>query len=129
MEEELATGDPAQIILDSPYSTIPFDYDSPPRHSPSERLLPSEKVSGAAGSPSLVIEIGNDKEDNHIRPRHRNIGCCLDYTYRDYQDTISAPPLRKRKRELSDAVDFRSKIVRDSCLNFLYWLTINKSDF
>ncbi|EED15461.1 hypothetical protein TSTA_049010 [Talaromyces stipitatus ATCC 10500] len=117
-EEELATEGPAQIILDSPPSTIPFDEDSPPRQSPSERLPPSEEVGEAAGSPSPVIEISDDEEDNHARPRRRNTGHRPDYTYRDYQDTmehaISAPPLRKRKREDSDAVDFRSKIKRFS---------------
>lgn len=55
-EEELATGSPAQIILDSPPFTIPFDEDSSPRQSASERLPPSEEVGEAAGSPSPVIE-------------------------------------------------------------------------
>lgn len=61
-EEELATEDPAQIILDSPPSTIPFDEYSPPRQSPSERLRPSEEVGEAAGSPLPVIEISDDEE-------------------------------------------------------------------
>lgn len=121
-EEELTTEGPAQIILDSPPYTIPFDEDSPPRQLPSERLIPSEKIGEVAGSPSPVIERSDDEKDNHTRLRHQNKHRRPDYTYQDYQDTIehaiSAPPLRKWKREDSDAVDFQSKIVRSSCLSF-----------
>jgi hypothetical protein len=114
-EEELATEGPAQIIFGSPHSTIPFD--SPPQQPP--RLLPDEEVGEAAGSPSPVIEISDDEENNHTRPRRQHRGR-PDYAYRLYQDTmehaISAPPIGKRKREDSDVVDFRSKIVSSHCL-------------
>jgi hypothetical protein len=112
-EEELTTEGPAQSILDSPPSTVPFDEEPP-----SERLSPDEEVGEAAGSPSPVIEISDDEENNNTRPRRRRTGR-PDYAYRDYQDTmeyaISAPPIGKRKREDSD-VDFPSKIVSRSCL-------------
>uniref|UniRef100_A0A093VWU9 RING-type domain-containing protein n=1 Tax=Talaromyces marneffei PM1 TaxID=1077442 RepID=A0A093VWU9_TALMA len=111
-EEELTTGDAAQIRLDSPPSTIPFD--SPPRQVPSERVPSGEEVGEAAGSPSAVIEISDSEENHDTRPRRRRRGR-PDYAYRDYQDTmehaISAPPIGKRKREDSD-VDFRSKMKR-----------------
>jgi hypothetical protein len=117
-DEELVTGDTAQIRLDSPPSTIPFDEDSPPQQLPSERVPSGEEVGEAAGSPSAVIEISDGEENHDTRPRRRRRGR-PDYAYRDYQDTmehaISAPPIGKRKREDSD-VDFRSKMVSRSYL-------------
>ncbi|EED17248.1 hypothetical protein TSTA_023020 [Talaromyces stipitatus ATCC 10500] len=80
-------------------------------------MLPNEEIEEAVGSPSPVIEISDEEEDNHTRPqpRRRHPGR-PDYTYQDYQDTVEhvilAPPLRKRKSEDSDAADFQSKIKR-----------------
>ncbi|EED19015.1 hypothetical protein TSTA_023500 [Talaromyces stipitatus ATCC 10500] len=112
-EEELAPEGPTQVLHDSPPSTISFDEDSPPRQPHSERLSPSEEVEEAAGCPSPVIEISDDEDDNHPRPRLRNTDR-PDYTYRDYLNimeyAISAPPRRKWKGEDSDAVDFQSKV-------------------
>lgn len=85
--------------------------------------MPSgEEVGEAAGSPSPVIEISDDEENHHTRPRRRRRGR-PDYAYRDYQDTIeqaiSAPTVGKRKREDSNVVDFQSRIVSSSWLFFL----------
>uniref|UniRef100_A0A093URN7 Putative galactinol--sucrose galactosyltransferase 5 n=1 Tax=Talaromyces marneffei PM1 TaxID=1077442 RepID=A0A093URN7_TALMA len=113
VEEGIMTESPADILLESPPSTIPFDEDSPPRQLPSERLPSSEEVGEAAGSPSPAIEISDGEENHHTRLRRRHRGR-PDYAYRDYQDTmehaILAQPLSKRKREDSDVADFRSKI-------------------
>ncbi|EED20480.1 hypothetical protein TSTA_037010 [Talaromyces stipitatus ATCC 10500] len=118
VEEGIATEAPTDILLESPASppsTIPFDEDSPPRQLPSERVLSGEEVCEAAGSPSPVIEISDDEENHHTRPRRRRRGR-PDYAYRDYQDTmehaISAPTVGKRKREDSNVVDFQSRIKR-----------------
>lgn len=119
VEEGIATEAPTDILLESPASppsTIPFDEDSPPRQLPSERVPSGEEVGEAAGSSSPVIEISDDEENHPTRPRHRRRDR-PDYAYRDYQDTmdaVSAPPLRKRKREDSDVVDLQSNIVSDS---------------
>ncbi|KUL81959.1 hypothetical protein ZTR_11415 [Talaromyces verruculosus] len=118
VEEAIATEAPTDILLESPASppsTIPFDEDSPPRQLPSERVSSGEEVGEAAGSPSPVIEISDDEENHHTRPRRRRRGR-PDYAYRDYQDTmehaISAPTIGKRKREDSNVVDFQSRIKR-----------------
>jgi hypothetical protein len=115
-DEELATRDPAQIILDSPPSTLPFDENSSLRQLPSEQLPSREEVGVAAGSPSPIIEISDD-EGNHTRLRRRRAGR-PDYAYRDYQATmdhaISAQPVGKRKREDSEE-GFWSKMVSSFC--------------
>lgn len=117
--EGVAPESPTDIILESPASlpsTIPFDEDSPPQQLPSERVPSGEEVGEAAGSSSPVIEISDVEENHPTRPRRRRRGR-PDYAYRDYQytmDAISAPPLRKRKREDSDVVDLQSNILSDS---------------
>ena len=45
VEEETTTEAPADILLEAPPSTIPFDEDSPPHQLPSELLPPSQEVS------------------------------------------------------------------------------------
>lgn len=124
VEEGIATEAPTDILLESPASppsTIPFDEDSPPRQLPNERVPSAEEVGEAAGSPSPVIEISDDEENHHTRPRRRRRGR-PDYAYRDYQDTmehaISAPTVGKRKREDSNVVNFQSRIVSSSWLFF-----------
>lgn len=113
VEEEITTEAPAEILLESPPSTIP-DEDSTPHQLPSEPLPPSQEVGHAAISPSPVVEISADEEDDHNRPQLRNRG--RRPGDRECQDTmdyaISATPLRKRKREDVVAVGFRSKLVR-----------------
>ncbi|KAF3389704.1 hypothetical protein DPV78_011776 [Talaromyces pinophilus] len=85
----------ADILHESPPSTIPFDEHSPPRRLSSEPLPPSQGVGDMANSPSPVVNFKTDDEDD---PAHRP----------DY--AISARSLRKQKREDLDAVDFRSKL-------------------
>uniref|UniRef100_A0A093V6S0 3-phytase B n=1 Tax=Talaromyces marneffei PM1 TaxID=1077442 RepID=A0A093V6S0_TALMA len=84
VEEESTTEAPADILHESPPSTIPFDEDSPPHQPSIESLPPSQDVGHTASSPSLVVTFRIDEEDD---PAHRP-DCA-----------ISAPPLRKRKRE------------------------------
>lgn len=109
----------AEAILGSPPSTIPtipFDEDSPPPQLSSEQS-PTEEATRAQGSShSSAIEISDDEEDSHARPRRRNTGR-PDYTYREYHDTMdhataTSSNLRKRRREESLTVDLISELVR-----------------
>jgi hypothetical protein len=96
-KEESTTEAPGDILHESHPSTIPFDEDSPPHPPPSEPLPPSQDVGQTASSPSPVVNLRTDEEDG--------------LTHRP-DCAISAPPLRKRKGQDLDAVDFRSKLVR-----------------
>ncbi|EED20498.1 hypothetical protein TSTA_037180 [Talaromyces stipitatus ATCC 10500] len=113
---EFAAEATTQIMPDSLPSTIPFDEDSSPRQSPSERISPSEEVRGATARSSQVIEI-SDEEDGHARlsrPRRRIAGP-IDYTYQGYHDmieyaTTTSSNTRKRKTEDTTTVDFNSNL-------------------
>jgi hypothetical protein len=103
VEEQSTTEAPADILHESPPSTIPFDEDSPPHQPSSEPLPPSEGVGPSQGVghtasfPSPVVNFRTDEGDVST-----HLPDCA----------ILAPPLHKRKREDLDAVDFRSKLVR-----------------